>query len=70
MNPRRPYWHQFRDGLGVMLYVQRVDYSPTTRWEAQPAVNGYSQRRWGRTRQEAIDAAAAAWLGAQQQVGA
>ena len=66
MNPRRTAWHTCSDGTRVMLFVQRVDYSPMNRWEAEP-VRGNDQpwpssfRRTGRTREEALAAAGEAW---------
>jgi hypothetical protein len=66
MNPRRTAWHTCADGTKVMLFVQRVDYSPETRWEAEP-VRGdderqtYAFRRWGCTREAALAAAGEAW---------
>jgi len=67
MNPRRTAWHTCSDGTKVMLFVQRVDYSPMNRWEAEP-VRGNAEphtscaRRTGRTREDALEAAAEAWL--------
>lgn len=67
MNPVRTAWHTCTDGTKVMLRVQRVDYSPMNRWEAEP-VRGAGEpytsraRRTGRTREDALAAAAEAWL--------
>jgi hypothetical protein len=67
MNPSRLAWHTCTDGTRVMLRVQRVDYSPQHRWEAEP-VRGNDERwpsiarRPGRTREAALAAAAEAWL--------
>lgn len=66
MNPRRTAWHTCTDGTKVMLFVQRVDYSPESRWEAEP-VRGNDEpwpsraRRTGRTREAALAAAGEAW---------
>lgn len=66
MNPRRTAWHTCSDGTKVMLFVQRVDYSPANRWEAEP-VRGNAEpytsraRRTGRTREAALAAAGEAW---------
>ena len=66
MNPVRLAWHTCTDGTRVMLRVQRVDYSPMNRWEAEP-VRGNderwpsSYRRTGRTREKALAAAGEAW---------
>lgn len=66
MNPVRLAWHTCTDGTRVMLRVQRVDYSPSNRWEAEP-VRGNDEpwpsqaRRTGRTREAALAAAAEAW---------
>ena len=66
MNPRRTAWWTCTDGTKVMLFVQRVDYSPMNRWEAVP-VGGNdapwpsSFRRTGRTREDALAAAGEAW---------
>lgn len=64
--PRLTAWHTCSDGSRVLMFVQRVDYSPENRWEAEPvrgnAAPWPSQaRRTGRTRGDAMAAAAEAW---------
>lgn len=66
MNPVRLAWHTCTDGTRVLLRVQRVDYSPMNRWEAEPVRGGAEPwpsvaRRTGRTRADALAASAEAW---------
>lgn len=64
---RHTAWHTFTDGTRLLMFVQRVDYSPSHKWEAEPVRGGNDQpytspsRRTARTRGDAMAAAAAAW---------
>lgn len=59
--------HTLPDGTVVPMTVQRVNYSPMTKWEAQPVGERTTPyRRWGRTRKEAVSRAAIAMQCAQQ----
>ncbi len=62
MRKRTHTIHRFDNGMAVLVWIERVNYSPATKWEATPAgEGGYGCRRFGRTRAEALAAALDAW---------
>lgn len=61
---RHTAWHTCDDGARLLMFVQRVDYSPFHKWEAEPVRGGNDKpptsfaRRTARTRADAMAAAA------------
>jgi hypothetical protein len=62
MTKRTHTIHRYDDGTYVLVFLERVNYSPMTKWEATPSgEGGYGCRRFGRTRAAALAAALDAW---------